>query len=262
VAPSDVEEVLDVVLPLAPHGVHELEDDGETELLLFGDEAELPDREELSHRCGGLVRRIEQRSAPDGWRGRRLKTYRPHAISEKLAVRPDWAPPSPPGLIDIAISDEGSFGLGAHPTTRACLELLTAMEPRGELADLGCGSGVLAIAAALLGWSPVVAVDADPVSVAATSANATLNDAPVDARRLDLSAEAPPAAGTALANVPIEVHQRIAPRLAEVTTQVVVSGVPSEEADTLAETYEVAGLSVRTRRVDGGWVAVLLERSA
>ena len=87
-------------------------------------------------------------------------------------------------------SAAGAFGTGAHPTTRMCLELLLDMEPGGPFADLGCGAGVLAIAAARLGWAPVIAVDHEPQSVDATRRNAERNGAAVDALELDLLAVA------------------------------------------------------------------------
>ena len=68
-----------------------------------------------------------------------------------------------------------AFGTGAHPTTRLSLELLLGLEPRGSLADLGCGSGVLALAAARLGFAPVTAVDSEQAAVEATLENARVN---------------------------------------------------------------------------------------
>ena len=70
-----------------------------------------------------------------------------------------------PGALDVVIEPGQAFGTGAHATTRLTLELLTAIEPEGALADWGCGSGVLAIAAAKLGWAPVLACDVEPESV-------------------------------------------------------------------------------------------------
>ena len=84
-------------------------------------------------------------------------------------------------------SAAGAFGTGAHPTTRMCLELLLALEPGGPFADLGCGAGTLAIAAARLGWEPVLAVDHEPQSVAATQRNAARNGDRVEALELDLA---------------------------------------------------------------------------
>ncbi len=261
VATPDVEEVLDRVIPLAPHGVHELEFGEETELVLFGAEEELPGADQVSRLCGGLVREAFLGNAPNSWRDRRLETHRPLVIADRLSVRPEWAPPAPHGLIDLVLSDEGSFGSGAHPTTRACLELLESIEPRGALADLGCGSGVLAIAAALLGWSPVIAVDADPASVEAARANAARNESELDVRQLDLLADAPPGVETVVANVPLAIHQGIASRLGEPPARVIASGVSGEEAEGLVAAYRAAGLAVERRRLDSNWVAVLFEGS-
>ena len=83
-----------------------------------------------------------------------------------------------------------AFGTGAHPTTRGCLELLVALartgEAAGPLLDLGTGSGVLAIAAAKLGFAPVLAVDHERESVAAARENAAANGVALDVRPLDL----------------------------------------------------------------------------
>ena len=77
-----------------------------------------------------------------------------------------------------------AFGTGSHPTTRLCIELL-AGAPRGSLLDVGCGSGVLAIAASRLGFAPVLAIDVDPVAVETTRANAAANGVELDARVVD-----------------------------------------------------------------------------
>ena len=81
----------------------------------------------------------------------------------------------------IVIDPGRAFGTGAHPTTRLALELLQELEA-GSLLDVGCGSGVLSIAAAMLGFGPVIAIDIDDAAIEATLANATVNGA--DARRL------------------------------------------------------------------------------
>ena len=84
----------------------------------------------------------------------------------------------------VVIDPGRAFGTGAHATTRLCVELLARI-PRGSLLDVGCGSGVLSIAAARLGYGPVSAVDDDPVAVEVTRANAAVNGVAVDARVLD-----------------------------------------------------------------------------
>ena len=92
---------------------------------------------------------------PDDWAERWKRFHAPVLVGGRLWVRPPWeAAPLRPGVLDLVIDPGQAFGTGAHPTTRLCLELLLGLEPRGSLADLGCGSGVLAIAAARLGFEP------------------------------------------------------------------------------------------------------------
>ena len=129
-----------------------------------------------------------------------------------------------------------------HPTTQRCLELLLALRPGGSFADLGCGTGVLAIGAARLGWGPVVAVDYDEASVAATAWNAELNGVQVAARRADLLAEAPPPAQTLVANVPAQVHAAVRGQLTETPCQLIVSGVTPAAADEIVAAYADLGL--------------------
>ena len=128
-------------------------------------------------------------------------------------------------------SAAGAFGTGAHPTTRMCLELLLDLEPGGPFADLGCGAGVLAIAAARLGWEPVLAVDHEPASVAATRRNAERNGVAVEALELDLAAVAPPPAPTLAANVPLAVHAALGAGLAPAVIHVIASGFVDSERD-------------------------------
>ena len=94
-----------------------------------------------------------------------------------------------PGAIDLVVDPGQAFGTGSHPTTRLSLELLLELEPRGSLADLGCGSGVLAIAAAKLGFGPVTAIDHEPAALEATRDNAAANGVVLDRiERRDLRA--------------------------------------------------------------------------
>jgi ribosomal protein L11 methyltransferase len=94
-----------------------------------------------------------------------------------------------------------AFGTGAHPTTRLCIELLARITPTGSLLDVGCGSGVLAIAAARLGFGPITCIDVDPVAVETTLANAAANGVTVEAEVLDALSEPLPVADIAVANV-------------------------------------------------------------
>jgi ribosomal protein L11 methyltransferase len=135
-----VEAVLDELLPLAPKGVHERDRGAEVELTFYGEEDELPAPERVEALAGGFLRELRVARAPDDWRARRLLNYEPLVVDGRVLVRPAWAPEPGDGLIDVVISHSSAFGTGTHPTTRACLEVLTEREPRGALADLGCGS--------------------------------------------------------------------------------------------------------------------------
>ena len=100
---------------------------------------------------------------PADWRVRRARFGGgAYLVGGRLLVRSPWDPPAAHGLIDMVLErGGGGFGSGSHPTTRMCLSLLLDLAPAGGAADLGCGLGTLAIAAARLGWAPVVGVDPD-----------------------------------------------------------------------------------------------------
>jgi ribosomal protein L11 methyltransferase len=255
-----VEEVLDRLLPLLPQGVHPTEAADGVELAVYGDD--LPERAELESVAGGALVAFDRQEAPDDARERRRRFGRTWEIAGRLVVRPADAPPGPPGVPELIVdSPAGAFGTGAHPTTRMCLELLLDIEPGGGFADLGCGAGVLAIAAARLGWAPVFAVDHEPRSVEATIRNAERNGVALEALRLDLVEVAPPPAPTLAANVPPAIHARIAARLAPAVVHVIVSGVIDSDLDDVLAAYARAGLDPVDRRGGAGWRAVLLERA-
>ena len=150
----------------------------------------------------------------------------------------------------LSPSRSQAFGTGAHDTTRLCLELLAALGPAGAssaCADVGCGSGVLAIAAAKLGHAPVIAVDADDSAVAATRANAEHNGVDVVVRRLDAVAAALPRADLALANIALGAVEELGERLD--AAHVVTSGYLTSDATSLR------GFRRVERRQLDGWAA-------
>jgi ribosomal protein L11 methyltransferase len=222
---------------------------------------ELPSLREIQRAIRRWPHRLTERQVSDDWRERRLAEYEPNVIAGRLVVRPDWAPAPTGELIDVALSESAAFGVGAHPTTRTCLEQLLELDPRGPFADLGCGTGVLAIAAAKLGWSPVTAVDLQPSSVEATEANARANQVVLEARVLDLASAPPPAAVAIAANVPAGIHERVADSLVDPLPAVVLlSGFVPAESTTVIEAYARQGYE-ETREVDThGWVVAVLER--
>jgi ribosomal protein L11 methyltransferase len=143
-----------------------------------------------------------------------------------------------------------AFGTGAHPTTRLKLELLQTLDP-GSLLDVGCGSGILSIAAAKLGFAPVRGVDLDDAAVEATRANAAVNGVEVTARRADALTEDLPGTDAALANIELGVVERLLPRLR--VGHVVTSGYLARDRP------DVDGWRHVDRRESDGWAADLLE---
>jgi ribosomal protein L11 methyltransferase len=139
--------------------------------------------------------------------------------------------------------------------------LLELPAPGGSFVDLGCGSGVLAIAAARLGYQPVLALDNDPASVQATADNAAVNGVDLEVRRFDLRSEDVPPAETVTANLLGPLLRAWAPRLAAAPARLIASGLLVAEADGIAEAFAGVGLREADRRESGEWGALLLERT-
>jgi ribosomal protein L11 methyltransferase len=154
--------------------------------------------------------------------------------------------------VPVVIDPGRAFGTGAHASTRLCVGLVAELEP-SSLLDVGCGSGVIAIAAALLGFAPVVALDADPASVDATRRNAAANGVELDVRQLDLATARLPTADVAVANVSLEQVDLLVTR---VDAHVLVTSGYLERDEPRAPGYER-----RERRIDDGWAADLFERA-
>jgi ribosomal protein L11 methyltransferase len=252
-----VEEILDWLLLVAPLGVHELGRGDETELRIRGPQGDLPTREQVVNTAGETLIGVEEREVPDDWHARRLHDYEPLRISDRLVIRPAWAPAPAAADVDLILA-ESAFGTGEHVTTRACIEAMLELEPGGPFADLGCGSGVLAVLAAKLGWSPVVALDNDEKAVAATLTNAEVNGVELDARTADLMTEPPPTAPTVVANIPAPVHLEIAARLDEPPRILVAAALRIDNVDPVVAAYAARGMVERKRRVEGTWVILTL----
>lgn len=256
---NEVEDVLDRLLPLVPEGVREVPSGEDVELKMRG--AKLPSVTDVVRAAGRIRHKLTESTVPDDWRERRILDYRPDVIGGRLVVRPEWAPAAAPKLLEIVLpAASPAFGAGTHPTTRTCLELLLELEPAGTFADLGTGTGVLAILAAKLGWRPVLGVDLVPESVEAASANAAANGVELEARVADLSMDpAPPADGLA-ANIPGSVHKCVAASLPASVRVALVSGIGPEDADVVLPAYAAAGLTGQRVLEQHGWIVAVLER--
>jgi ribosomal protein L11 methyltransferase len=258
------EIVLAELLELAPGGLEEREEGDVVEYALYGAAGELPALPAVRAAAGGALVEVRTTEVPDDWHERWRAFHRPVTVAGRLHVRPPWEPPpaETAGLVDLVVDPGQAFGTGAHPTTRLCLALLLELEPSGGFVDLGCGSGVLAIAAAELGWAPVLGLDHEAESVAATRENARRNGAAVRAERFDLLHDGPaPSAPTVAANLlrPLLLHVARAGFRDGAPRALVASGLLREEAGEVSAAL-AAGLGLReaARREDGDWAALLL----
>jgi ribosomal protein L11 methyltransferase len=251
------ELVLAELLEVAPGGVEEVDRGGAVEYALYGPPGELPALPDLRAAAGDALVDVSTEEIRDDWADRWRKFHRPLVIDDRLTVRPPWEPPRETP-IDVVIDPGAAFGTGAHATTRMCLELMLSLPARDQFVDLGCGSGVLAIAAARLGYEPVVAVDNDPAATEATRDNAAANGVELEVRRVDLRAEPVPVAPTVVANLLTALLVPCATPLGRGAERVIASGILAEEADRVLEAFAAASLREHDVRQDGEWVALLL----
>jgi ribosomal protein L11 methyltransferase len=254
------DDVLDTLLPLIPQGVHRSSGKaGTLQLAVYGP---TPPVEQLARQLGDALVATAEDEAPDDAVERRLLYLEQTPVAGRLVVRPSNGKRGEEGMLDVIVdSPDGAFGSGNHPTTVMCLEILLEMEPGGGFADLGCGSGVLAITAALLGYTPVIALDHEASGVEATLRNATANDVAVEAHKADLLTIPPPPLQTLAANIPPRVHEHVAANLPAEVEHVIVSGVAGRHLEAVTAAYVEAGVvPVTERSGTGGWSAVLMER--
>jgi len=267
VARDQAELVLAELAELAPAGLEERDVDEDTvEYAIYGAPGELPPLPDLRAAAGGALVDVSTTELADDW-DERWRTWHPAVVVEAggrtLRVRPPWEREQP-GTIDVAIEPAQAFGTGAHETTRLSLTLLvelarTVPDPFLALADWGCGSGVLAIAAAKLGFGPVLACDVEEASVVATRDAARDNGVEVEVSRCDLRRQPGPWAPTVTANLVRPLLLEVARLMERPPQRLVVSGLLRPEADEVSAAFAARGLR-ETRRQEGTeWSALLLE---
>jgi ribosomal protein L11 methyltransferase len=252
--------VLAALLELAPSGVEQVDGEDFVEYALYGAPGELPAFPEGEAEVGGVLVSVRGEEVAEDWAERWKEFHEPVLVEASpgagrppLWVRPPWAARRE-GALDLVIDPGQAFGTGAHPTTKLSLELMLDLEPSGSFADLGCGSGVLAIAAALLGFGPVTAVDNELAALEATRANAAANGVSIDTvERVNLREQAPPQARTVAANLVRPLLLQLAGRIE--ADALILSGLLEGEADEVAAAF---GRREERRLAEGGWAALLL----
>jgi ribosomal protein L11 methyltransferase len=281
---EQAELVLAELLELAPAGVEEIQlGEGLIEYAVYGAPGELPSLPDLKAAAGEALVEISTSETADDWQERWRQFHRPVLIAApqvapgiatqppSLHVRPPWEPATVAAeeLVEEIVIDPGqAFGTGAHATTALCLELLlelvaSGVKP-GSLLDVGTGSGVLAIAAARLGFAPVLALDHESESVEAARTNAAVNDVELAVRRFDLRKEPLPRVGSGdaevlLANLLLPLLLELSQTMTKAPAQLIASGLLREQADQVAIAFaERFGLVERRRLERGEWAALWL----
>ena len=186
---------------------------------------------------------VEVEDVRDGWEDE-WRAFHHGVTVGRLWIGPPWEE-APDGTLSVVVDPGRAFGTGAHPTTRLCLELLQEVEP-SSLVDVGCGSGVLSIAAAKLGFAPVSALDLDEVALEVTAENGVANGVEIEL------VNAPPAAALAVMNIALDVVEGILPTLD--VPRAITSGYLDRD------TPAAAGWHSIERRLLDRWAADVLVR--
>jgi ribosomal protein L11 methyltransferase len=199
--------------------------------------------------------------------------YQPIKVGRRLIIVPSWLESPDSDRISIKIDPGMAFGTGTHPTTHLCLELLESNMLKGSwVIDVGCGSGILSIAALKLGADLAQGVDIDEASVKASRENADANGIPTDRFVIGRGSVAEVLSGKfQIRNAPLVVANILAPiiirlfdtglaELAEPGGAIILSGILADQADGVIASAEAHGLKLSEKRQMGDWVALLMRQ--
>jgi ribosomal protein L11 methyltransferase len=292
VSRDQAEQALAELLELAPAGVEEVQlDDHRVEYAVYGPPGELPSLPDLNALAGDTPIEVSTSEIADDWHERWKDFHRPVLIEPpagrdpsqsgdtpripSLLIRPPWEPAphvdrEPP--VELVIDPGQAFGTGGHASTRLCLGLLLELagedRRRGAVLDLGTGSGVLAIAAAKLGYGPLLGLDNEVASVTAAHENALVNGVELQTERYDLREDVLPWVGASdpspepvllLANLLRPLLLSLSGAIARPPAHLIAGGLLREQLDEVSAAFlERVGLSERARRTEGEWGALWL----
>lgn len=262
VASSEAAEASAALFALGATGLEErdastLLDAGGADVTLiasFADEATAATaREALPERWSARIEHV----VGDAWRESWKQYFKTSRVGTRIVIRPPWEPePDDPDIILLTIDPGQAFGTGTHETTRLVLAEVERLVKGGErVLDVGCGSGILGIAALKLGATSVTSIDVDPLAEAAARENAHAND-------VELSASTTPVEQVrgrfdlVLANIRSPILIPMANALAARTSRdLVLSGLLTAEEAEVREVFD-AHLLFRARSVEGEWLAL------
>lgn len=188
-----------------------------------------------------------------------MDTFKPIRFGQNLWICPSWHTPDEPNAVNVMLDPGLAFGTGTHPTTALCMKWLDAHPPIDmNVIDFGCGSGILAIAAALLGASHVEAVDHDPQAILATNDNAEKNSVSDKINALLPRQFEDKPADLILANILTNPLLELGPRFAKLLKpggQIVLSGILAEQSEQVLQCYE-EWFELQTPTQQDNWVRI------
>ena len=219
---------------------------------------------------------LEDQNWMEAWKER----YQPIPIGKRLIIVPAWLESPDASRMTIKIDPGMAFGTGTHPTTQLCLELMESYTPKsGDVIDVGCGSGILSVAALKLGAGFALGVDIDEASVKASRENSDANGIPEDQFAIGLGSVTEVLAGRfqvsskdggrEIRNAPLVLANILAPiiirlfdmGLAELVSPggvLILSGILAEQAESVIFSAKAHGLKLVEKRQIGDWVALLV----
>ena len=200
------------------------------------------------------------------WERTWMDNFAPRQFGKRLWICPSWQSPPDPEAVNILLDPGLAFGTGSHATTALCLRWLEQADLRDKtVIDYGCGSGILAVAAALLGADRIHAVDNDPQAIAATVDNSLRNDLPLDKITAYLPEALPKLqVDFLLANILAEPLHELADQFATLLKpegKIVLSGILEEQTESLLARYE-RWFSLDKPATEDGWVRLSGSRGA
>lgn len=215
----------------------------------------------------GSLRVVSSFDDDSEWKDKWKEYFKPSRIANTIVVKPTWEEYSrKEGELVIEIDPGMAFGTGTHETTSLCVQMLEAYQKKGDkVLDVGCGSGILSIAAALLGAEDVLAVDIDPVAVEVAQENIALNQVSAVCRAAygDLTKGIDYRADIVVANLMADLVMMLAADVAEHMTEeglFISSGILVEKEELVAGCLRSKGFSIVEIREDGGWCCIVAKK--
>jgi ribosomal protein L11 methyltransferase len=206
-----------------------------------------------------VVAQVPEEDWAESWK----QFFKPREIGRGFMVKPSWEESTATDRTVIDLDPGQAFGTGEHATTQLCLSMLEeAVEPGDSVIDIGCGSGILAIAAAKLG-AQVVATEIDPAAAQIAAENAARNGVRIEVLVADGLPAGLAAADVAVSNIVSATLIRLAPAVARLTKEGgiwIASGIIPANLPDVLSAAESAGFSEVSRREEGGWVGVCFRR--